>query len=221
MQGANSFIMSIHHWQNRQTHFRFYVASLLIEMWACQIILGINIAAIVKQARSGLLPTVARAWVIFCLLGVFYIPLASVAAAPTVEIVADDSGEEVNQELVLSEDSINMLSSPLGDGSTESIVEDEIKNTFQAVVTQYSQADSCHNRRNGECVMSSGRAVYVGAVACPYFLDLGTKIIVDGNRYTCEDRYAVWLDRTRAYPTIDIFVENNPHGNSVRTVSVL
>lgn len=93
--------------------------------------------------------------------------------------------------------------------------------TFQAVLTQYSRADSCHNMRNGKCLMASGRAVYVGAVACPYFLELGTKIVIDGETYTCEDRYAKWLDKRRGMPTVDVFVDNNPRGRSVTTVTIL
>ncbi len=98
----------------------------------------------------------------------------------------------------------------------------DVTGSFKAVVTQYSAADSCHNPdKNGKCIMASGRAVYVGAVACPNFLALGTKIKINGTVYTCEDRYAQWLDRVRTNPTIDVFVSANPHGKSTQTIEVL
>jgi hypothetical protein len=92
--------------------------------------------------------------------------------------------------------------------------------TFRAVVTQYSRVDSCHTVRNGKCIMASGRPVYVGAAACPDFLDFGTRVSIDGQFYTCEDRYAKWLDKKRGLPTVDIFVGKNPRGNSVKIVTI-
>jgi len=74
--------------------------------------------------------------------------------------------------------------------------------------------------RNGKCIMASGRSVYVGAAACPTFLDLGTRVAIEGQTYTCEDRYSSWLDDQREYPTVDIFVGANPHGNQVKLVAV-
>jgi hypothetical protein len=68
--------------------------------------------------------------------------------------------------------------------------------------------------------MASGKAVYVGAAACPTFLPFGTRVAVNGREYTCEDRYARWLDRSRGLPTIDVFVEENPRGRDIVTVSV-
>lgn len=97
----------------------------------------------------------------------------------------------------------------------------EATGSFYAIVTQYSYADSCHNVVDGKCLMASGRAVYVGAVACPRFLPLGSKVQIDGKNYTCEDRYATWVDTKRGMPTIDIFVANNPAGNSVKVVTTV
>ncbi len=94
--------------------------------------------------------------------------------------------------------------------------------SFRAVVTEYSKADSCHNRdKTGKCIMASGREVYVGAVACPGFLALGTKVKVRDAVYTCEDRYATWLDHVRPYPTVDIFVNSEPQGKSTETINIL
>jgi len=97
----------------------------------------------------------------------------------------------------------------------------ETIDSFYAKVTQYSYADSCHNIKQGKCLMASGKPVYVGAVACPRFLPLGTKIEVDGSTYRCEDRYATWLDAKRGVPTIDIFVDGKPVGNSIKVVNVI
>jgi hypothetical protein len=93
--------------------------------------------------------------------------------------------------------------------------------SFKAVKTQYSRADSCHYKRNGVCLMASGKGVYEGAVACPKFLALGTVVKIEGKLYTCEDRYATRLDKHRGLPTVDIFVESNPRGREVVEVSVM
>lgn len=92
---------------------------------------------------------------------------------------------------------------------------------FVAYVTQYSRADSCHNIVDGKCLMANGRPVHEGAVACPRWLKLGTKLEINGKVYTCEDRYAKWLDKKRGLPTVDIFVEKNPHGIKKLTITIL
>lgn len=127
---------------------------------------------------------------------VIYGPIGSLAAAPLVDI---DSA---------------VVATPT------TILPTKPKRTFRAVITQYSRADSCHTVKNGKCIMASGRAVYAGAAACPDFLNLGTMVNIDGQSYTCEDRYAKWLDRKRGLPTVDIFVEKNPYGNSVKLVTI-
>ncbi|MFW5639845.1 MAG: hypothetical protein ACOC0H_01625 [Thermodesulfobacteriota bacterium] len=38
-------------------------------------------------------------------------------------------------------------------------------------------------------IMASGNKVYVGAIACPRYIDFGTRVRVEGmGEYTCEDR---------------------------------
>lgn len=91
--------------------------------------------------------------------------------------------------------------------------------TFRAVITQYSRADSCHFKKNGKCLMASGKEVYEGAVACPSFMRLGAIVVIAEQQYTCEDRYSPWLDEVRGLPTIDIFVNQNPRGRYTTTVS--
>jgi len=94
--------------------------------------------------------------------------------------------------------------------------------TFKAVVTQYSREDSCElSTRNPHCLMASGVPVYEGAVACPTFLKFKQKIRIDGKIYHCEDRYAAKLDKKRGLPTIDIFVEGDPKGRTVKLIEVI
>jgi len=157
------------------------------------IVVGLEQALITtNKALRGASTRVAQG-VLFVVLavGVLYGPLAGIAAAP---------------------ESTNSIATP-----TREIVAE----TFTAIVTQYSYTDSCHNIRNGKCLMASGKPVYLGAVACPSFLALGTKIEIDGKEYACEDRYAHWLDRVREYPTVDIFVAKYPHGNQPQTITIV
>lgn len=83
-------------------------------------------------------------------------------------------------------------------------VSDTSKNEIKAIkrqeilTTAYSEFDSCHTGKS--CLMASGRKAYIGAVACPRWMKLKTKVTIDGVSYICEDRYKLTLsDR------IDIF----------------
>lgn len=60
-----------------------------------------------------------------------------------------------------------------------------------AVVTAYSEIDSCHYEN---CVMASGVPAYIGAVACPRSIPLNTKVVIEGKKYNCEDRTNKNLD---------------------------
>jgi 3D (Asp-Asp-Asp) domain-containing protein len=60
-----------------------------------------------------------------------------------------------------------------------------------AVVTAYSEIDSCHYK---DCVMASGVPAYVGAVACPRNIPINTKVVIEGITYNCEDRTNKSLD---------------------------
>ena len=189
------------------------MATWAVGIWFFATMAGSRVA----RSRRLFIFAMARAWVGLILLGVFYGPLSSIAAAPIVEA---PSPLLIKSDLLVP-DRIDASSQKIvGNGSVKS-PSVKARRVFRAIITQYSRADSCHNRRDGKCIMSSGRPVYIGAVACPNFLALGTKIYVDEKEYVCEDRYAPWLDQVRRFPTVDIFVENSPSGNSVRTVSVL
>lgn len=63
---------------------------------------------------------------------------------------------------------------------------------LSADVTAYSAIDSCHT--GPDCLMASGKSAYVGAVACPRVIPLGTKVQIGSRLYTCEDRTARWVD---------------------------
>ena len=141
---------------------------------------------------------------VFFLFGTAFGPLAHAATAPATQ-ASDESVVEVVAE----------------EASVESIEEVKVISSFHAIVTQYSYADSCHNVVEGKCLMASGKPVYVGAVACPRNLKLGTEVQIDGSTYRCEDRYATWVDAKRGMPTIDIFVDGSPKGNSVKVVNVI
>jgi len=75
-----------------------------------------------------------------------------------------------------------------------------IEKIYFARVTAYSPMETC-----GPCIMASGRYVYIGAIACPRAIPLGTKVEIGGTLYTCEDRTALWLEQQRG-PTFDIFM---------------
>lgn len=95
---------------------------------------------------------------------------------------------------------------------TVTVTDLRAKNTMRVIQTKYSRADSCHNKKtvNGKvlCLTAIGKDTVEGrTVACPRSLPLGTKIVLDGHTYVCEDRYAKYLDSERDLPTIDVFLE--------------
>lgn len=96
----------------------------------------------------------------------------------------------------------------------------------KAYITMYSRKDSCHNPRGNECLTAAGRDTKAGTtVACPRNLKLGTKVMIDGFVYTCEDRYSTYLDAKRGLPTFDIFTEDHAAalqwGIKSRTVTIV
>lgn len=99
-----------------------------------------------------------------------------------------------------------------------------VKITVKSRITGYSYADSCHNIRDGKCLMANGKPVHVGAAACPYWLPLGTTIRALGSTYTCADRTAHWVQaKWSATPTFDLFRESCATGCGVSygTVDIL
>ena len=66
-------------------------------------------------------------------------------------------------------------------------------------ITAYSEYDSCHYEN---CLMANGQRAYVGAVACPRRIKMGSTVFLEGLGYfVCSDRYNANLsDR------IDIFM---------------
>lgn len=185
-------------------------ARAILFFWAWAACLGHRVARIsfpdvrvfwVRVGSFALLPAV--------LLGVLRHPhitaAASMVTPPGVVVADSDTFDETPAKDIIEEDAEEL----------------RIVQTFDAYRTEYSRADSCHNIRDGHCLMASGKPVYEGAVACPYSLRLGTKIMIGDDVFTCEDRYARWLDRARGKPTIDVFVHDSPRGKSVVSVAVL
>lgn len=81
---------------------------------------------------------------------------------------------------------------------TENVLERKIEGSMMTI-TAYSELDSCHYEN---CAMASGKPAYVGAVACPRHIPLGTKLEIAGlGEFTCEDRYSKRLEER-----IDIFM---------------
>ena len=70
-----------------------------------------------------------------------------------------------------------------------------------ATVTAYSRVDGCDD---AACIMASGKEVYVGAAACPRRIPFGTKLLIGGQIYTCEDRTAKKFDGR-----YDIFMDSH------------
>lgn len=60
-----------------------------------------------------------------------------------------------------------------------------------ATITAYSGIESCHYEG---CPTASGKRAYIGGVACPTWIKLGTSVSIDGVLYTCEDRTATRFD---------------------------
>lgn len=71
---------------------------------------------------------------------------------------------------------------------------------IQATTTAYSA--SSDETDDTPTIMASGKTVYQGAIACPKWLDFGTKVYINGTPHICEDRMA---KRYRYTPHFDIF----------------
>ncbi len=74
-----------------------------------------------------------------------------------------------------------------------------------SMITFYTDVGNCAYRKIVEgkkvCLMASGKPAYVGAIACPRTIKLGTTVEFDGETHICEDRYSAdFSDR------FDVFV---------------
>ena len=58
-----------------------------------------------------------------------------------------------------------------------------------AIITAYSELDSCHYPVKGGCLTASGTIASETTIACPRSWPLGTKVLIEDKEYTCEDRY--------------------------------
>lgn len=95
-------------------------------------------------------------------------------------VVVNSVGIPLVEEVMATE----VLDTPEGDVSYEAFPPEGIKLTgiFSAYSADESQTDS------DPLTMASGKKVYQGAIACPSKYEFGTKIVVNGREYTCEDR---------------------------------
>jgi 3D (Asp-Asp-Asp) domain-containing protein len=58
--------------------------------------------------------------------------------------------------------------------------------TITGMVTAYTSSVDETDDRPFE--MASGKTVYRGAIACPSRLEFGTRVVIQGHIYTCDDR---------------------------------
>ena len=58
--------------------------------------------------------------------------------------------------------------------------------SYQAEISAYTASEDETDSRPWE--MASGATVYDGALACPARLAFGTRVVVEGRMYVCEDR---------------------------------
>lgn len=65
---------------------------------------------------------------------------------------------------------------------------------------------------------AAGKYPTVGTVACPRRYKLGTVVTIDGKEYTCEDRYAPWVQE-KFGDTIDVYSEK-PNGLDYKIVTI-
>ncbi len=87
-----------------------------------------------------------------------------------------------------------LLKNAYGEGKTTKI------GTFTAYTASSAQIDKIPR------LMASGKAPYIGAVACPKHLEFGTRIRIQGmGEYTCEDRMH---RRYRNKNRFDIFMKD-------------
>lgn len=94
------------------------------------------------------------------------------------------------------------LSTHNEDRTIDHVVAEPIKT---ARITKYSAKDSCHYPTEEGCLTASGSiATAHRTLACPYDMDLGTKVTIQGFEYTCEDRTAHWVQNELGR-TFDIF----------------
>lgn len=70
-----------------------------------------------------------------------------------------------------------------------------------------------------ECINAMGKHPVFGTVACGRGIPLGTRIAISGiGTFTCEDRYAKWLDEKRDLQTVDLFSGFGPEAERAAKV---
>ena len=77
----------------------------------------------------------------------------------------------------------------------------KIRTFIVAEISAYTASKDETDERPWE--MASGRTVYMGAIACPGRIPFGTKVLIGGKVFVCEDRMA---KKYRDKDHFDIFV---------------
>jgi|GEM_PF-3471423 len=90
------------------------------------------------------------------------------------------------------------------DRYTDEAITPVVNNHIEVVAKVYAYNSEVSKTDSDPFIMASGKIVYNGAIACPSFMDLETKIGIDGKIYTCEDRMA---PRYRDNYNFDIWME--------------
>lgn len=99
--------------------------------------------------------------------------------------------EEIKRSQRSEESTLNVIRGYLEPSPME-VIEITNPEDFEiATTTAYSEFDSCHYPN---CAMASGKPAYIGAVACPRDIPLGTEVEIAGQPFTCEDRTAKRYD---------------------------
>ena len=93
---------------------------------------------------------------------------------------------------------------PSATGSVHAVWNPRASMGDMRTVTAYSELDSCHYEN---CIMANGERAYIGAVACPRMLKLGSSVEIDGKVYVCADRTAKRYDGR-----YDVFMGYNQEG---------
>ena len=83
------------------------------------------------------------------------------------------------------------------------------ENFPKIIIQNYYEQEAYITEYTDKGITANGTISRVGGVACQRDIRLGTKIEIEGRLFTCIDRYALWLDKTRHYPTVDIYTEDS------------
>ena len=92
--------------------------------------------------------------------------------------------------------------------------------TIPAVVTEYTS--SVNETDSTPLVNAAGTRPHDGSLACPSMYRFGTKVVIEGNTYTCDDRMAA---NRRGDSYFDVWVHTKTEafdwGKKILTITIL